>query len=260
MSDLRADYAAAGFGGRLPFGTRPALLIVDVCNAYLDPASPLCHDFYEALVKHDLPLISHGGEEHAVEGAKRPEFGNVLKLRVPLKLGVRVIVAHCASLGKYPNIDPDGKGAPTESFLLFENMMADSEYRGRLFGDISAITQTNRARTALARVLHLHERAVIATGGSIVSEPETYDLLLGNCFTVWLKAQPEEHMARVVAQGDTRPMKGNREAMDDLRRILLTRAPLYGRADAVVDTSGRVLDASLEELASLAKPPKEINR
>ena len=59
----------------------------------------------------------------------------------------------------------------------------------------------------------------------------------------------------MVAQGDTRPMKGNREAMDDLRRILLTRAPLYGRADAVVDTSGRVLDASLEELASLAKPP-----
>lgn len=110
-------------------------------------------------------------------------------------------------------------------------------------------------RAALERVLHLHERAVIATGGSIVSEPETYDLLLGNCFTVWLKAQAEEHMARVVAQGDTRPMKGNREAMDDLRRILLTRAPLYGRADAVVDTSGRVLDASLEELASLAKPP-----
>ena len=107
-------------------------------------------------------------------------------------------------------------------------------------------------RAALLRVLRLHERAVIATGGSIVSEPETLDTLLAGCYTVWLKAQPEEHMARVLAQGDTRPMKGNREAMDDLRRILLTRAPLYGRADAVVDTSGRVLEASLEELAGLA--------
>ncbi len=112
-------------------------------------------------------------------------------------------------------------------------------------------------RAALERVLERQPRAVIATGGSIVSETDTYDLLLASCFTVWLKAAPEEHMARVVAQGDTRPMRGNREAMDDLRRILVTRAPLYGRADAVVDTSGRVLDASLEELAALAQAQQE---
>ena len=73
---------------------------------------------------------------------------------------------------------------------------------------------------------------MIATGGSIVSEPGTYDLLLSTCFTVWLKAAPEEHMARVVAQGDYRPMAGNREAMDDLRRILDGRAKLYAQADA----------------------------
>jgi XRE family aerobic/anaerobic benzoate catabolism transcriptional regulator len=108
-------------------------------------------------------------------------------------------------------------------------------------------------RAALERVLAGFGRVVIATGGSIVSEHETYDLLLSSCYTVWLKAQPEEHMARVVAQGDTRPMKGNREAMEDLRRILSTRAPLYGRADSVIDTSGRVLDASLDELAALAE-------
>lgn len=106
-------------------------------------------------------------------------------------------------------------------------------------------------RAALERVLAKHERAVIATGGSIVSEPDTFDLLLSSCYTVWLKAQPEEHMARVIAQGDTRPMKGNREAMDDLRRILATRGALYGRADATVDTSGKGLDASLNEIAAM---------
>jgi XRE family aerobic/anaerobic benzoate catabolism transcriptional regulator len=104
-------------------------------------------------------------------------------------------------------------------------------------------------RAALERILAKHEKVVIATGGSIVSEPETYDLLLSSCYTVWLKANPEEHMARVVAQGDTRPMKGNREAMEDLRRILHTRAALYGRADCTLDTSGRAIEQSLAELA-----------
>ena len=75
-------------------------------------------------------------------------------------------------------------------------------------------------RRCLEKALEAHERCVIATGGSIVSEPGTYDLLLSTCFTVWLKAEPEEHMARVVAQGDTRPMAGNAQAMEDLRRIL----------------------------------------
>jgi XRE family aerobic/anaerobic benzoate catabolism transcriptional regulator len=82
-------------------------------------------------------------------------------------------------------------------------------------------------RRALEKVLEHNQRCVIATGGSIVSEPGTYDLLLSTCYTVWLRAEPEEHMACVVAQGDTRPMAGNVEAMDDLRRILAGRAALY---------------------------------
>ena len=100
-------------------------------------------------------------------------------------------------------------------------------------------------RRCLERVVEAHERAVISVGGGIVSEPDTYELLLARCFTVWVKAQPEEHMARVASQGDFRPMEGNHEAMDDLRRILAARAPLYGKADTVVDTSGRTLDESL---------------
>src|SRR5262245_7498819 len=103
-------------------------------------------------------------------------------------------------------------------------------------------------RRCLEKVLRQHERCVMAAGGSIVSEPGTYDLLLSACYTIWLKALPEEHMARVVAQGDTRPMAGNAEAMDDLRRILEGRAALYGQADAVVDTAGRTLEQSLKDL------------
>ena len=103
-------------------------------------------------------------------------------------------------------------------------------------------------RRCLERVIERHERCVIATGGSIVSEPATYDFLLSTCYTVWLKAAPEEHMSRVVAQGDTRPMAGNAQAMEDLRRILDGRGMLYGQADATVDTAGQTVEQSLRAL------------
>jgi XRE family aerobic/anaerobic benzoate catabolism transcriptional regulator len=103
-------------------------------------------------------------------------------------------------------------------------------------------------RRCLEKVLDKNERAVIAAGGSIVSEPGTYELLLSACFTVWLKARPEEHMARVIAQGDTRPMAGNEQAMEDLRRILDGRAALYGQADVTVETAGKSAEKSLAEL------------
>jgi XRE family aerobic/anaerobic benzoate catabolism transcriptional regulator len=100
----------------------------------------------------------------------------------------------------------------------------------------------------LERILESQARCVIATGGSIVSDPGTFDLLRSSCFTVWLKAKPEEHMSRVTAQGDMRPMEGNAQAMADLKRILQSRAALYGQADAVVDTAGRSPKQSLKDL------------
>lgn len=103
-------------------------------------------------------------------------------------------------------------------------------------------------RRCLENVVKNKEGVVIATGGSIVSEPGTYDLLLSTCRTIWLKAQPEEHMARVLAQGDTRPMTGNREAMEDLHRILRGRSALYGRADVTVDTAHKSIEQSLQQL------------
>jgi XRE family aerobic/anaerobic benzoate catabolism transcriptional regulator len=103
-------------------------------------------------------------------------------------------------------------------------------------------------RRCLERVINSQEDIVLTVGGGIVSEPETYNLLLLNCYTVWVKAAPEEHMARVVAQGDMRPMAGHAQAMEDLRNILVAREPLYGKADAVVDTSGTAAETSFAAL------------
>jgi XRE family transcriptional regulator, aerobic/anaerobic benzoate catabolism transcriptional regulator len=105
-------------------------------------------------------------------------------------------------------------------------------------------------RRCLERILDERPSFVLATGGSIVSEPATFERLLAACRTIWLKAAPEEHMSRVVAQGDMRPMAGNSESMADLERILAGREALYRRADAVVDTSGKTTSESLQALAA----------
>ncbi|HEY3075506.1 MAG TPA: helix-turn-helix transcriptional regulator [Burkholderiales bacterium] len=103
-------------------------------------------------------------------------------------------------------------------------------------------------RRALERVLGEHAQAVIATGGSLVTDPGTYELLLERCRCIWLRAAPDEHMARVIAQGDMRPFKGRAAALDEIRKLLDDRDRLYGRANAVVDTSGKTVRQSLTEL------------
>jgi XRE family transcriptional regulator, aerobic/anaerobic benzoate catabolism transcriptional regulator len=103
-------------------------------------------------------------------------------------------------------------------------------------------------KKTLDRVLREHARVVISIGGGVVSEKETYDQLLSNCFTVWIKAHPEEHMSRVVAQGDFRAMADNAEAMEDLRRILEAREPLYRRADVQLETSRETVAQSFLKL------------
>ena len=90
-----------------------------------------------------------------------------------------------------------------------------------------------------------------AKRGGLVTEAPTYELLRSACYTVWIRASPEEHMQRVIAQGDLRPMTGREEAMADLRRILAERNDLYGLADVVIDTSNKTVDASQEELQNM---------
>jgi XRE family aerobic/anaerobic benzoate catabolism transcriptional regulator len=103
-------------------------------------------------------------------------------------------------------------------------------------------------RRILERVLREHDRVILSAGGGVVSEKETFDYLLSHCYTVWIQAQPEEHMSRVIAQGDFRPIAGNDRAMEDLRRILEAREPLYRKADLSLDTSGSSVEESFTQL------------
>ncbi len=109
-------------------------------------------------------------------------------------------------------------------------------------------------QAALGQLLARKQLMVLATGGGIVSEPLTFDLILSSFYTIWLKAEPEEHMARVRGQGDLRPMADDRSAMAELRTILLSREPLYARASAMVDTAGLTVDDAATRLIDSVAP------
>lgn len=116
-------------------------------------------------------------------------------------------------------------------------------------------------REALDDVLRRHPQFVIATSGSIVTEPGTLELLLASCLTVWVRAEPDEHMKRVMAQGDMRPMANSARAMEDLISILRSREPLYAKADVALSTSGQTPEQNLAELLRLvAVPDNRITR
>lgn len=107
---------------------------------------------------------------------------------------------------------------------------------------------------AVRQVIDGEQSVVVETGGSLVSEQQTYDELLGSFYTVWVKASPEEHMNRVIAQGDLRPMEGSAEAMTDLKRILAEREGHYRAANHMLDTSGRSVRDCLRELVEQCRP------
>jgi predicted TIM-barrel fold metal-dependent hydrolase len=128
----------------------------------MDPADPACDDFYASLVRHDMALIVHVGEEEAFATEMNHELANPLRLRRPLDAGVKVIAAHCASLGTALDLD-DPARPMVPCFELFLRLMDEERYRGLLFGEISAVTQVNRYRECLETLLRrtdLHDRLV----------------------------------------------------------------------------------------------------
>jgi XRE family aerobic/anaerobic benzoate catabolism transcriptional regulator len=134
--------------------------------------------------------------------------------------------------------------------------MVEQDYGARIpdLIEIAGLATFRRyERACLERVVEEHPAAVIATAGGIVSDPETYALLLRRTYTVWVKARPDEHMRRVMEQGDFRPMAQNREAMADLVAILEARGADYARAQAQLDTSGDTAEQSFMKLARIAE-------
>lgn len=108
-------------------------------------------------------------------------------------------------------------------------------------------------RQALEETLLTHDACVIATAGGLVGDTATFDLLLNNCFTLWLQADPEDHFNRVLAQGDQRMMPGNRNGVDDIRLTLESRASFYAKADCAFNTSGKTLEEAFAGLMTLLR-------
>jgi XRE family aerobic/anaerobic benzoate catabolism transcriptional regulator len=137
------------------------------------------------------------------------------------------------------------------------------KFAGCSVGEIQGLYGQNAyrryERRALEEAVQIYPEAVIATPGGIVSDAATFNLLLAHCTTVWLQADPEDHMKRVTAQGDLRPMAASREAMDDLKGILAGRAAFYAKAELRLDTSAQPLDASFVLLRQIVRQALQLS-
>ncbi len=162
-------------------------------------------------------------------------------------LGLRLAEAESCPFIELNSVVEDAYGAAIGELMAFSGQAGYRRYE----------------RRALMDVITEHEHIVIATGGGIATDAETFSILLERTHCVWLKARPEEHMERVVGQGDMRPMadnaSDNTEAMDDLRAILAAREPLYRKAELTVDTAGRTEDQSYGDLRTSVRSISEFN-
>jgi XRE family transcriptional regulator, aerobic/anaerobic benzoate catabolism transcriptional regulator len=197
--------------------------------------------FLQQIPRHRIPdLLARLAREVGSEGESRRRRVALIGLRGAGKstLGVRL-----ARELEVPFVEIDREieaesGLPLSELFSLYGQAGYRRFEGR----------------CLERIVKDYPRAVLSVGGGVVSEAATYDFLLANCLTVWLKASPADHMQRVIAQGDMRPMAESAEAMEDLKRILSAREPLYRRADEIVDTSGHTVKESLARLREIAAP------
>ena len=186
-------------------------------------------------------MLGTGGERGAAAGQARSRSSQIALI------GLRG--AGKSTLGAMLAEDLD--------FPFVELSREIEKFAGCSISEIQALYGQNAyrryERRALEEAIQIYPEAVIATPGGLVSDAATFNLLLAHCTTVWLKADPEDHMQRVVAQGDTRPMAASREAMDDLKSILAGRAAFYSKADLQLDTSAQPLQATFQALRKLVR-------
>jgi len=240
-------------------GNASILILVAVANALRCPVAELLGDVTtstpEWLMLRDLlepcdetalrrvrlavtELLGPGGTAAGTQ-ARRPPLVALIGLRGAGK----------STLGQMLAEDLD--------FPFIETSREIERLAGCGIGEIQALYGQNAfrryERRAVEEAVQIYPEAVIATAGGVVSDPGTFNLLLTHCTTVWLRATPEDHMRRVLAQGDTRPMAASTEAMQDLRTILAGRSAFYAKAELQVNTSTQDLGATFDILRALVR-------
>ena len=216
----------------------------------------------EAAVEEKNPFLVRLGERVRALRARRG------MTRKAVALAADVSERHLANLEYGPQvalIGLRGAGKSTLGAMLAEDLgfpfvelsREIEKFAGCSISEIQALYGQNAyrryERRALEEAIQIYPEAVIATPGGIVSDPANFNLLLQHCTTVWLQADPEDHMKRVVAQGDTRPMAASREAMDDLKQILAGRAAFYSKAEFRLDTSAAPLQPTFQALRGIVR-------
>ena len=220
-------------------GNASLLVLRQIANALSIEAAALVSDAPERSIDLTLAL-------HQLERLSPAELGDARRL-----IAERFGQANPATQERIALVGLRGAGKTTLGQLVAQALAApfvelDREIERASGMELSEIFAVHGQamfrsleRQCLETIVTRFERVVIATGGSLVTEPATYDLLLSTCFVVWLSAAPDEHMGRVLAQGDLRPMADGPQAMDDLKAILESRTALYAKANAVVNTGGK---------------------
>jgi XRE family aerobic/anaerobic benzoate catabolism transcriptional regulator len=250
-SGVSERYLAQLEGGA---GNISILLLRRIAGAMGLPLADLVHDGPERAVEYTLA-------RQLLDGLAPPELAQAYRT-LAQSVGRSGDVARA---GRIALIGLRGAGKTTLGRALAEKLgvpfiemaAAIAEESGTTLSEIFSLygqaAYRRYEKRALERVIATNERAVIATGGSLVSEPATFELLLRSCHTIWVTASPAEHMGRVMAQGDLRPMQASREAMADLKRILENRRALYSKADATLDNSGKSVEDGADSLVRIAR-------
>jgi XRE family aerobic/anaerobic benzoate catabolism transcriptional regulator len=250
-SGVSERYLAQLEGGA---GNISILLLRRIAGAMGLPLADLVHDGPERAVEYTLA-------RQLLDGLAPPELAQAYRA-LAQSVGRSGDVARA---GRIALIGLRGAGKTTLGRALAEKLgvpfiemaAAIAEESGTTLSEIFSLygqaAYRRYEKRALERVIATNERAVIATGGSLVSEPATFELLLRSCHTIWVTASPAEHMGRVMAQGDLRPMQASREAMADLKRILENRRALYSKADATLDNSGKSVEDGADSLVRIAR-------
>jgi len=231
-------------------GNASALILLQVSQALQCPVAELLGDVTTASPEWLLIREMLEGRDEATLRRVRVAVGELLGMGGAHGEGARPRSQRVALIGLR------GAGKSTMGAMLAEDLgfpfvelsREIEKFAGCSVGEIQGLygqaAYRRYERRALEEAVQIYPEAVIATPGGMVSDPATFNLLLAHCTTVWLQAEPEDHMRRVAEQGDMRPMAASREAMDDLRSILAGRAAFYAKAELHLNTSAQDLDST----------------